>query len=81
MNNALKIPPVPVLRRLNRMNTQFVQDSHVSPPGPNLFTTNTLPLNLVWPEEVGCDASEDEYSSYSTPGIKRTTDSIRLYDE
>jgi uncharacterized protein YegL len=81
MNNALKIPPVPVLRRLNRMNARFDQDSQFDPPGPNLFTTNTLPLNLVWPEEVGCDASEDEYSSYSTPGIRSTTDSIRLYDE
>jgi uncharacterized protein YegL len=81
MNNALNIPPVPVLRRLNRMNTQFDQDSHVNPPGPNLFTTNTLPLNLVWPEEVGYESADNEYSSYSTPGIKNTTDSIRLYEE
>ncbi len=87
VNNALNIPPVPVLRRLNRMNTQFEphslfdQHSQVNPPGSNLFTTNIPPINLVWPEEVGCDSAEDEYSSYSTPGIKKTTDSIRLYDE
>lgn len=78
MNNALNIPSVPVLRRLNRINTQF--DEH-SLPEPILFTTNAHNLNLVWPEEVGCDAIEYEYSSYSTPGIKNTTDSIRLYDE
>jgi hypothetical protein len=87
VNNALNIPPVPVLRRLNRMNTQFNPhsmfdpDSQANPPGPDLFTTNIHPINLVWPEEVGCDSAEDEYSSYSTPGIKKTTDSIRLYDE
>jgi hypothetical protein len=111
LNNALNIPPVPVLRRLhhctfkpptkwavmseqgdadcafemcngvNRINTQFDQDSQFNPPGPNLFTTNTLPINLVWPEEVGYESADNEYSSYSTPGIKNTTDSIRLYDE
>jgi uncharacterized protein YegL len=81
LNNALNIPPVPVLRRLNRINTQFDQHSQVNPPGPNLFTTNTLPINLVWPEEVGYESADNEYSSYSTPGIKNTTDSIRLYDE
>ena len=81
LNNALNIPPVPVLRRLNRINTQFDQHSPFNPPGPNLFTTNTLPINLVWPEEVGCECADNEYSSYSTPGIKNTTDSIRLYDE
>ena len=72
MNNALNIPPVPVLRRLNR---KFNQTGH------NVFTTNTLATNLAWPEEVGCDALEHEYSSYSTPGIKTTIESIRLYDE
>jgi hypothetical protein len=81
LNNALNIPPVPVLRRLNRINTQFDQHSPFNPHGPNLFTTNTLPINLVWPEEVGHESADNEYSSYSTPGIKNTTDSIRLYDE
>jgi hypothetical protein len=81
LNNALNIPPVPVLRRLNRINTQFDQHSPFNPHGPNLFTTNTLPINLVWPEEVGYESADNEYSSYSTPGIKNTTDSIRLYDE
>ena len=87
LNNALNIPPVPVLRRLHRMNTQFDQhsqfdqDSHVNPHGPNLFSTNTLPINLVWPEEDGYESADNEYSSYSTPGIRNTTDSIRLYDE
>jgi uncharacterized protein YegL len=72
LNNALNIPPVPVLRRLNRKFNQT---------GPNVFTTNTLSTNLVWHEEVGCDSVEHEYSIYSTPGIKTTTESIRLYDE
>ena len=81
LKNALNIPPIPVLRRLHRMNTHFDQDSQFDPPGPNLFTTNTLPINLVWPEEDGYESADNEYSSYSTPGIKKTADSIRLYDE
>lgn len=70
LNNGIDVPPTPVMRRFYNGSPR----NDWLNPGPNR-------LNLHETSSNTSGITDNEYSSYSTPSIRRTTTSIQSYDE
>ena len=73
LNNVLDIPPTPVIRRFNNGHPR----NDWTTSGPNIFTNS---LDLYESITGTSGTTDNEYSSYSTPSIRRTAASIQSYD-
>lgn len=73
INNGLGIPPTPIMRRFGHMRNQH---SWAVPGTTGVFNSN-IDLRL---STATSGMTDNEYSSYSTPGIRRTTTSIQSQD-
>ena len=75
VDDIIDMPPRPVLRR--SMNHHF----HNSPfQFSSQVTESDLELNLN-DEDSYTGQTDNEYSCYSTPSIRRTTNSIQQFDD